>query len=153
MAAYDSDIPLIIDPELSYFTYLGGSDGEQGNSIAVDAGGNAYVADTTRSVNFPTENPEQGAIGGPGTSDGFVTKFNSTGTALVYSTYLGGSGFDLANGIAVDDSGNAYVTGFTGYFNFPTTLGAFQVSSNGSEDVFVTKLDDTGALFIISLLR
>ena len=152
VAAYDTTRTLVIDPAISYFTYLGGSDGDQGNSIAVDASGNTYVAGVTRSTNFPTASPEQPAIGGAGTSDGFVTKLNSTGTGLVYSTYLGGTSFDLADGIAADGSGNAYVTGFTSSFNFPTTPGAFQTSNNGSEDVFVTKLDAGGVLVYSSYL-
>ena len=80
-----------------------------GYGIAVDSSGNAYVTGSTCSTDFPTMNPLQPANGGG--DDAFVTKLNPTGSALVYSTYLGGSGSDVGNGIAVDSSGNAYVTG------------------------------------------
>ena len=119
VAAYDRGRPLIIDPVLAYSTYLGGSLTDQGLGIAVDAAGNAYVTGYTESANFPTT---------PGASrlpmrgvDAFVTKLNATGTALVYSTYLGGTADDCGHGIAVDASGNAYVTGDTNSANFPTT--------------------------------
>src|SRR5712692_9912408 len=105
VAAYDASKPLIIDPVLSYSTYLGGSAEDFGNAIAVDASGNAYVTGGTLSTDFPTKNPSQSASGGRG--DAFVAKLDSTGSALVYSTFLGGSGDDFGNGIAVDASGNA----------------------------------------------
>jgi hypothetical protein len=91
VAAYDTSKPLIIDPTLSYSTYLGGSlDDEGGTDIAVDASGNAYVTGNTESINFPTASPLQAAYGG-GFFDAFVAKLNPAGSALVYSTYLGGS--------------------------------------------------------------
>ena len=94
---------------LVYSTYLGGSGADGGSGIAVDSSGNAYVIGATYSTNFPTMNPLQPAYGGD--EDAFVTKLNASGSALVYSTYLGGSGPDVRRGIAVDSSGNAYVTG------------------------------------------
>ena len=99
---------------LVYSTYLGGSGADGGNGIAVDSSGNAYVTGSTNSTNFPTMNPLQPAIGGSG-QNAFVTKLNPSGSSLVYSTYLGGSGNagDGGTGIAVDSSGNAYVTGAT----------------------------------------
>jgi len=97
---------------LVYFTYLGGSYSDSASAIAVDSSGNAYVAGTTLSGDFPTVNPIQGTLKSPH-GDGFVTEFDAAGDALVYSTYLGGGGTvgegDNANGIAVDSSGNAYV--------------------------------------------
>ena len=84
----------------------------------MDGSGNAYVTGTTASTNFPTYKPFQGRY--KGSPDVFVTKFNSTGSALVYSTYLGGSGYDIAKGIAVDSSGDAFVAGTTQSDNFPT---------------------------------
>ena len=108
---YDRSQPLIIDPVLSYSTYLGGGDNDIGDSVTVDRAGNAYVTGSTFSTNFPTQNPFQPAFGG--FVDAFVTKLNATGSALVYSTYLGGSRVDAGNGIAVDREGNAYVTGQT----------------------------------------
>src|SRR5206468_4241497 len=118
VAAYDVTKPLIIDPVLSYSTYLGGNGRDGGFDIAVDAAGNAYVAGFTSSPNFPTASPFQ--ANGDGFGDAFVTKLNAAGSALLYSTYLGGSGEDGGLGIAVDAAGNAYVTGFTGSANFPT---------------------------------
>ena len=114
---------------LVYSTYLGGSDTDAAFGIAVDTVGNAYVTGDTRSTNFPTTlGAFQTAVGG---FDAFVTKLNPTGSALVYSTYLGGSGVDDGHGIAVDAVGNAYVTGTTTSPNFPTTAGAFQTASRG----------------------
>src|SRR5215470_16498427 len=103
---------------LVYSTYLGGSGDDSGNGIAVDASGNAYVAGKTGSINFPTKNPLQPASGGG--DDAFVAKLDPSGSALVYSTYFGGSALDEAHGIAVDTAGNAYVTGQTSSTNFPT---------------------------------
>ena len=100
---------------LVYSTYLGGSGDDYGYGIAVDSSGNAYVTGYTYSTDFPTVNPLQ-ATNKPQrsrTRDAFVAKLNAAGSALVYSTYLGGSGDDDGYGIAVDSSGNAYVTGYT----------------------------------------
>lgn len=101
-----------------YSTYLGGSSGDRGNGIAVDAAGNAYVAGYSQSTNFPTVNARQPALGGG--SDGFVAKFTADGRSLAYSTYLGGRGGDEANAIAVDTAGVAYITGATSSADFPT---------------------------------
>jgi len=103
---------------LVYSTYLSGNNNDNGWSIALDNTGAAYVTGSTASTDFPLLNPIQG-IYGSGSSDAFVTEINSTGTALVYSTYLGGGGFDSGNGIAVDSTGAAYVTGQTASTNFP----------------------------------
>ena len=123
MASYDPAKPLVIDPALAYSTYLGGSSesgAEAGYRIAVDASGNAYVTGRTSSSDFPTTPGAfqttyggAGECGGP-CQDAFVSKLNVAGSALVYSTYLGGNGDDYGSGIAVDASGNAYVAGFTG---------------------------------------
>ncbi|MEM4134499.1 MAG: SBBP repeat-containing protein [Candidatus Micrarchaeia archaeon] len=135
---YDKAHPLIIDPlVLSYSTYLGGSSDDDVYGIAVDASGNAYVTGSTLSTDFPTKNAFQGNFGG-GDKDAFVTKFSPQGS-LIYSTYLGGSSDDDVYGIAVDASGNAYVTGSTDSTDFPTQ-NAFQVSNRGGYDAFVTKL-------------
>ena len=96
---------------LLYSTYLGGSSVDSGSGIAVDAAGNAYVTGTTESTNFPTAHALVPTFGG--NVDAFVAKLNPAGSALVYSTYLGGSGGSSGGGIAVDASGNAYVTGST----------------------------------------
>ena len=138
---YDKTRPLIIDPVLVYSTYLGGSGNDWGYGIAVDSSGNAYVTGLTFSTDFPTQNAFQRRFGGA--TDVFVTKLNSSGS-LVYSTYLGGSRPDWGYGIAVDSSGNAYVTGLTDSTDFPTTQNAFQRTFIG--DAFVTKLNPSGSL-------
>jgi hypothetical protein len=147
---YDKTKPLTIDP-LIYSTYLGGSDYDQGNSIAVDASGNAYVTGYILSSNFPTT---AGAFDTTfnGGNDVFVTKLNPSGSGLVYSTFLGGTDDGGGNSIAVDASGNAYVTGSSNSPDFPTTLGAFDTSYNGSLDIFVTKLNSSGSELIYSTL-
>ncbi len=143
---------------LLYSTYLGGSADDAGQGIKVDSSGNAYVSGFTDSANFPTVNPVQPTFGG--VEDGFVAKLNPTGSSLVYSTYLGGASRDRCDGIALDSAGNAYVTGFTGSSNFPTTPGAFQTTFAGGfcsfclggsfGDVFVTKLNALGSGLIYS---
>jgi len=136
---------------LIYSTYLGGSGNDYGTSIAVDSSGNAYITGYTTSPNFPTVNPLQPVYMGGGTDgfDGFVAKLNPAGSALVYSTYLGGNGDDSGNGIGADNSGNAYITGYTSSTNFPT-MSPFQPVLNGSEDAFITKIDPTGSAFVYS---
>src|SRR5207247_2533307 len=112
VAAYDPSRPLVIDPTLVYFTYLGGSIGDGGRGIAVDAAGAAYVTGYTLSTDFTAGcTVLHGTLRGD--HDAVVTKINAAGTALVYSTYLGGSGGEVGVGIAVDAAGAAYVTGFT----------------------------------------
>jgi Ca2+-binding RTX toxin-like protein len=132
---------------LSYSTFLEGSEDDFGAGIAVDGSGHAFVTGITSSPNFPTTAGafDQTYNGFPGrfpTEDAFVTKLGTTGAALGYSTYLGGSGHDQGIGIAVDGAGAAYVTGFTGdaATNFPTTAGAFKQTHNGGVDAFVAKL-------------
>src|SRR5437588_51051 len=114
--------------------YLGGSINGGGSSIKLDASGDAYVVGSTCSTDFPTTSGAfQTTYGGGGCpGDSFVTEFNSTGSALIYSTYLGGSSSEEALGITTDTSGNAYVTGNTSSTNFPTTPGAFQTTCGGA---------------------
>ncbi len=150
VATYDTSRPLVIDPVvLSYSTYLGGNSGESGLGIAVDADGNAYVTGSTGSPNFPTT---AGAFQSTFVSNyyAFVTKFNPAGSALAYSTLLGGSGGSSGGSIAVDSDGNAYVAGTTASVDFPTTAGVFQPVSGGGNDSFVTKLDSTGSALVFS---
>ncbi len=136
---------------LVYSTYLGSGSGYNfGRGIAVDAAGNAYMTGETRSSAFPTTPGAFQPANAGLYSNAFVTKLNPTGSALVYSTYLGGSTYDNGTGIAVDADGNAYVTGNAGSTNFPTTLGAFQLSFGGGGDAFVTKLDPTGSTLVYS---
>jgi RHS repeat-associated protein len=122
---------------LTYSTYLGGSGTETGRGIAVDSSGKAVVVGDTSSTNFPTLNATQGTFGG-GSNDAFVTQFTAAGNALTFSTYLGGSGSDQANAVALDIVGNAYVGGSTTSTNFPTA-NAEQGSNGGGTDGFVTK--------------
>ena len=150
---------------LIYSTYLGGSGDDYSysfsNGIAVDSAGNAYVVGITYSTNFPTTSGAfdrtcgsdglcNAGSGQPPQPDNFVTKLNAAGSALVYSTYLGGSGEEEEyNAIAIDSSGNAYVTGGTLSTDFPTTVGAFQTSGKG---LFVTKLNAAGSALVYSTL-
>jgi hypothetical protein len=130
---------------LLYSTYLGGSDDDFGDGVAVDAAGNAYVTGRTFSTDFPTSADAFDTTLGGG-SDAFVTKLGPSGSApLLYSTYLGGSGDETGGGVAVDGAGNAYVTGDTGSADFPTSAGAFDTTLGGSGDAFVTKLGPSGS--------
>ena len=154
MAAYDTTKSLIIDPVLSYSTYLGGAN--YGYGIAVDSAGNTYLTGLAAATNFPTTpGAFQTTARSTTNASAFVTKLNPAGSALVYSTYLGGSGNpygvdDRGAGIAVDAAGNAYVTGWTFSKDFPTTLGAFQSSNRGLENAFVTKLNSDGTALLYS---
>ena len=147
---YDHSRPLVIDPVLSYSTYLGGSETDNGFGIAVDSAGNAYITGDTASTNFPTRNPLQPHLGGQkGFADAFVAKLNPAGSALVYSTYLGGKFDDSGEGIAVDSAGNAFVTGWTSSNNFPTK-NAYQATNGGLDDVFMAKLNAAGSKLLYS---
>ena len=146
---YDASAPLVIDPVLEYSTFLGGSSDDQARDIAVDSAGNAYVVGTP-STDFPTANAFQDTP--HGSNEVFVTKLNAAGSALVYSTYLGGSRYDVGFGIAVDSTGSAYVTGFTSSTDFPTA-NAFQgknASAPFGDDAFVAKLSPAGSALVYS---
>ncbi len=129
-----------------YSTYLGGSTADGARGLALDGTGSAYVAGYTSSADFPTANAVQGASAG--VQDAFVTKINPAGSALVYSTYLGGSASEVANGIATDSAGQAHVSGGTNSTNFPTA--APVQAFGGAEDVFVTKLNAAGTGLVYS---
>ena len=144
VAQYDHRQPLVIDPVLSYSTYLGGSSEDVGLGIAVDSSGNAYVTGYTASTDFPTVNSLLATFGG-GYHDAFVAKLNAAGSTLSYSTYLGGSSDDYGIGIAVDSSGNAYVTGLTSSTAFPTVNSLQATFGGGSYDGFVAKLNAAGS--------
>jgi hypothetical protein len=137
---------------LVYSTFLGGADSDYGTGVAVDASGNAFVSGLVSSANFPTTTGAlDTALGGNG--DAFVSKLNSAGSALVYSTYLGGSDFDLGTGVVIDATGAAYVAGYTRSADFPTTALAFDTSFNGpfnGTDAFVSKLDAAGTVLLYS---
>lgn len=146
VGAYDANRPLVIDPVLSFSTYLGGSGHDFGGDIAVNANGNVYVTGTTRSADFPTASAFQAAL--DSIADVFVAKLNAAGDALVYSTYLGGSRQDTSNAITVDAAGNVYVAGRTDSEDFPTKNPARGKSR--FSDGFVTKLNPAGNALIYS---
>jgi len=131
---------------LIYSTYIGGTGIDFGTALALDSSGNAYVAGSTNSTDFPTLNPLQ--LGNAGNYDAFVTEVSPTG-ALLYSTYLGGSGADNGTGIAVDSSGNVYICGYTYSSNYPTQ-NALQSSLSGGSDVFVTKFRPGSSALLFS---
>jgi hypothetical protein len=141
------------ESDLAWSTFLGSSDSEGGNGIAVDASGNVYVIGSTRSSEFPATSGAFDTTYGDKT-DAFVLKVHHSGSSLDYSTYLGGSGGDRGFGIAVDDSACAWVTGFTYSANFPVTAGAYNTEHNSPgglhNDIFVTRLDSTGGALLYS---
>ena len=154
IASYDHARALVVDPVLAYSTFLGGSSEDYATAVAVDKSGNAYVSGYTCSSNFPTTpgsyRPTQ-PVHGSGTgcngvlnnsgSDVFVAKLNPAGSALIYSTYLGGSYYDYPASIAVDSAGDAYVAGDTASFDFPVTNGSVcaPVNINTGNCVFVVE--------------
>jgi hypothetical protein len=148
LGSYDRSKTLIIDPVLSYSTYLGGSSIDEGFGIAVDSAGSAYVTGYAGSSDFPTANPltRVGAGGG----HAFVTKFNAAGTALLYSTYLGGSSSEHGQAIAVDSAGSAYVTGDTFSTDFPTVNPVQPTNTFNTSAAFVTKFSPDGSALIYS---
>lgn len=146
---------------LAYSTYLGGQGADSAAGIAVDAAGNAYIAGSTSSTNFPVSpgfpnplSPFQKSNGG--SYDVFVTELNSIGSALVYSTYLGGSGPEFPAGLRVNSAGGAYVVGTTASVDFPMTPGAYQTTylggsfALGGGDVFATRLNASGTGLVYS---
>ncbi len=135
---------------LIYSTYLGGSSTDVGTSIQVDSSGDAYVAGFTFSRDFPLQNPVQGA--NAGTVNAFASELNPAGSALIFSTYLGGSADDRAFGLALDGSGNIYLAGSSTSTDFPTSVGAFQSSNHGQSDAFVAKLKPSGPTLVYSTL-
>jgi hypothetical protein len=155
LAGYDRNRELCIDPVvLVYSTYLAGgsvglatSSDDGGSAIAVDGTGSVYVTGTTGSPKFPTQAPYQAKL--QGAENVFVTKLTPGGNALVYSTYLGGSGFDAGRGIAVDGTGSAYITGYTRSANFPTQS-PYQANRYGFSSAFVTKLTPGGNALVYS---
>jgi hypothetical protein len=153
LGEYDLARALVIDPTIDYQAILpsgGAPYAVQG--IAVDSAGNAYLTGETSSLNFPTTpGAFQSSFGGYQT-DGFVTKLNAAGTAVVYTTYLGGDSEDYPLSLAVDSSGNAYFTGYTWSASFPVTPGAFSRfhSVGANTDSFVSKLSPSGANLVYS---
>ena len=145
VGAYDRSLPLVIDPVLAYSTFLGDGADDGAHAIAVDPAGNAYVTGYTDSAAFPTSaSPAQGP--NPSGRDVFVTKLNPAGNAFVYSTYLGGNGYDEGLAIALDGNLRAHVTGVTTSTDFPTSPAtAFSNTLGGNSDAFITRLNEFGS--------
>jgi Beta-propeller repeat len=152
VGAYDKHVPLVIDPVvLLYAGYIGGSNYDEGNGIAVDSAGNTYITGTTFSLqgSFPaTVGPDLTYNNYNGQPDAFVAKVNVWGTALMYCGYIGGSFADEGFGIAVDRAGNAYVTGTTESPDFPAIVGPDLTYNGGQEDAFVAKVNAAGTALI-----
>jgi hypothetical protein len=147
VGSYDPGYPLIIDPVVTYANYFGGTNNDFSHKVALDSAGNAYIVGWTTSADFPLVNPYQSTL--QGFNDVFVAKLSADGSTLLYSTYLGGSQQERGFGIALDDAGNAYITGRTDSTDFPTR-NAYQPASAGPSDAFVTKLNASGSDLIYS---
>ena len=157
---YDRSKPLVIDPTLSYATYLGGSTDDAGTAIAVDANANIYVIGFTVDTDFPVTAGAFQTTNAMDNEVSFVTKLNAAGSALVYSTYLGGAPNDMhfegndAFGIALDTAGSAYICGETYSNDFPVTTGAYQTQNKGFannvQNAFISKLSPDGSALVYS---
>jgi hypothetical protein len=147
IGSYDRSRPLVIDPGLLYSTYLGGTDEDTSETLDVDAAGNAYVTGQTLSASFPTTPGAYDTVLG-GAYDVYVTKLDSAG-ALIYATYLGGSGDEYYPKLAVSTAGNVYIAGATTSNDYPTTPGAFDPTHDPG-DYFVTKLNAAGTGLLYS---
>jgi len=148
---YDTSRTLVIDPILDYGTYLGGTGTDQGHAIAVNDAGNVFVSGLTGSANFPTTTGALDEIQNGG-NDVFISKLSPNGSSLVFSTFIGGTGNDEAYDIHVDSTGAVYLTGNTASGDFPTTIGAFDTSLDGSQDAFALKLNAAGNSLVYSTL-
>jgi hypothetical protein len=148
---YNPALALVIDP-LIYSTFIGGGNDDYGLSIAIDGSGNTLISGNTLSTNYPTTTGayDLNNNGGTQTGDVFVTKLNANGSVLIYSTFIGGNDDDAGSSISIDVNGNAFIAGNTLSTNYPVTSGAYDVSHNGNNDVFVTKLNATGSALIYS---
>lgn len=149
LGAYDARHPLVIDPVLSYSTYLGGTGFDFANGVTVDGEGNAYVTGVTDTADFPGASQIQQSRGAQ--SDAFVVKLNPAGDALLWGTWLGGISQDTGAEVAVDAGGNVYVVGYTSSNNFPLQ-NALQPLRKGSSDAFVAKLNPTGSALLYATL-
>jgi hypothetical protein len=145
---YDHALPLVVDPTLSYASYLGGSGADQGLGLAINSSGNAYITGATASTDFPLQNPYQNSLN-LGLQNAFVTEVSSDGSKLIYSTYLGGNDVDQGSAIALDSAGDAYITGFTTSTTFPV-MNAIQPTLAGVQNAFVTELNSSGSALVYS---
>jgi uncharacterized protein (TIGR03437 family) len=144
---YDSNLPLVIDPVLIYSTYIGGVGVDIGQDIAVDGSGAAYISGQTASADFPGPSPIQPVRGT--LMDAFVLKINPAGDAVVFGTWIGGNGTDIAASLSVDLSGNIYLAGTTSSLNFPLQ-NPLQASIRGLTDAFAVKINASGSMLIYS---
>ncbi len=150
VGSYDRALPVVIDPVISYSTFVAGTADESGAGVTVDASGNAYVTGGTSSLDFPVTAGAY-ATSVSGLTDGFVAKVAPDGSHYVFATYFGGAGDDAIARAAVDSSGDVYVCGGTSSANFPTTVGAFRTTFvGGTYDGFVAKLDAAGSQLVYS---
>ena len=143
---YDHNLPLVIDPVLSYSSFLGGSGADSGRDIKLDSAGNIYITGSTTSPGFP----HNGNTSHKGSFDVFVTKLNPSGTSLIFSTFIGAAGDDSSLSIALDGSNNVYVSGVTDSTDYPTTAGAFQRTLGSNQSAMVTKLNAAGDTIMYS---
>ena len=134
---------------LSYSTFLGGTGFDNGTSIALDANGNVFVTGYTESSNYPTKFGSYDRTFN-GVWDVFVTELDAIGSNLIYSTFIGGASTDNAYSIAIDNAGNAYITGYTESATYPITAGVYDATYNGYFDAFVTKLNASGSTLVYS---
>lgn len=151
VGTYEPRRPLVIDPILTFATYLGGASEDHGQGIVLGADGSIYVTGDTSSTAFPgVAGSAQSTFGG--NRDTFAAKLSANGTTLLYATYLGGSGEETARGIDVNAAGEAFVVGGTQSTDYPTTPGSFQPVSAGNTDAYVTKLNASGTAMVYSTL-
>ena len=154
LGKYDSSKALVIDPVLTFSTYLSGTNSDTIRAITTDASGNVYVTGQTAATDFPIKNPEQSTCSNcaSGDNDAFVTKLDPTGKTLLYSTYLGGANGAEGGGIAVDGQGNIVVSGTATGNDFPHTLTPPAFCHTTNSCFFITSLKPSGASFNYSLL-
>ncbi len=144
---YNPQLAVVIDPVLVFSTYLGGGGDDEAHGVTTDDDGAIYVAGETTSSDFPTVNP---LFSANGNKDAFITKFSAAGDSLIYSTYIGGSGQDVAYDIALDEEGNTYIAGATGSANWPL-VNAYDSTSQNDEG-FITELNSSGNAILFSSL-
>jgi Beta-propeller repeat/Domain of unknown function (DUF4214) len=143
---YDHNFPLVIDPVLSYSSFLGGGGADSGRDIKLDSAGNIYITGSTTSPEFP----HNGNVSHKGSFDVFVTKLNPSGTSLIFSTFIGAAGNDSSLSIALDGSNNIFLSGVTDSPDYPTTVGAFQRTLGSNQSAMVTKLSAAGDTIMYS---
>jgi len=141
---YNPQLALMIDPQVAFSTYLGGTSSDYGNGVAVDGAGSAYVCGTSYSTDFPLTPGAYDTTSDVSNGNIFITKFSSAGNSLIYSTLLGGSGYEWPDDMDIDSSGSAFVTGYTYSSDFPTTPGAIDNIYNANQDIFVVRLSSAG---------